>query len=100
MNNSLPFSSKSKLSSANSFSLGGSKIYCFGKGYLFTTQHDIDFTALYATAGESLKLTQVMEFVLYMYKVENIVGNGENAGYQHFLHYSQVFSRPLKLAVV
>ena len=26
-------------------------------------------------------------------KVENIVGKGENAGYQHFLHFPTMFSK-------
>ena len=27
-------------------------------------------------------------------RVENIVENGENAGYQHFLHFRQYFQNP------
>ena len=26
-------------------------------------------------------------------RVDNIVGKGENAGYQHFLHFSQCFEK-------
>ena len=33
-------------------------------------------------------------------RVENIVGKGENAGYQHFLLFSQIFSKGLFPRVV
>ena len=39
-----------------------------------------------------------MKFVLEM--LENIVGKGENAGYQHFLFFPQYFSKGLILKVV
>ena len=33
-------------------------------------------------------------------RVENIVGKGENAGYQHFLLFSQCFFKPFLLGVI
>ena len=36
--------------------------------------------------NNSLNAAQIMEFVFH--ELENIVGNGENAGNQHFLHFS------------
>ena len=33
-------------------------------------------------------------------RVENIVGKGENAGYQHFLLFPQFFSKGVLLGVV
>ena len=41
------------------------------------------YTKLTALAVDKIKVTQKLKFV--MGQVENIVGKGENAGYQHFL---------------
>ena len=38
-----------------------------------------------------IKAAQMMKFVLVW--LENIVGQGENAAYQHFLHFSQCFQK-------
>ena len=40
-------------------------------------------------ADDRMIMTQKLEFVLG--RVENIVGKGENAGYQHFLLFPQYF---------
>ena len=51
-------------------------------------------------ADDKINLTQTLNFVLE--RVENIVGKGENAGYQHFLlfpHCFQNFSFPGSLKV-
>ena len=50
-----------------------------------------------------LKLVQMIISVFE--RVENIVGKGEHAGYQHLLHYTQCFQIPsspelLKLGIV
>ena len=42
-------------------------------------------------AEDKLKMVEIAEFALE--KVENIVGRGENAGYQHFLLFPQCFQR-------
>ena len=45
---------------------------------------------LTAFADDKIKVAQRQKFVVLEY-VENIVGNGENAGYQHFLLFHNVF---------
>ena len=42
-----------------------------------------------ALVDNQINLTEILKFVLGM--VENIVGKGENAGYQHFLLFPQCF---------
>ena len=66
----------------------------------------LDSSSLKAFADEKIELTEKkkkMKFVLEM--VENIVGKGENACYQHFLLFKQnfqkaSFSRSLKVGIV
>ena len=53
---------------------------------------------LKAFAYDKINLTQKLKFVLE--KVENIVGKGENAGYQHFLLFPQCFQNPSFIWVV
>ena len=43
----------------------------------------LDWAKLKAFADCKIKVTEKMKFALEM--VENILGKGENAGYQHFL---------------
>ena len=49
-------------------------------------------------ADDKINVTQKLKFVLE--RVENIVGKGENAVYEHFLLYPQCFQRTLSLRVV
>ena len=42
-------------------------------------------------ADNKINVTKKLKFVLG--KVENIVGKGENAGYQHFLLFPQRFQK-------
>ena len=54
-------------------------------------------------ADNKINMTEKMKFVLE--RVENIVGKGENAGYQHFLPFPQCFqmashSGSLKVVIV
>ena len=44
---------------------------------------------LKAFADDKIKVTKMMIFVFD--RVENIVGKGETAGYQHFLIFPQLF---------
>ena len=57
---------------------------------------------LKAVAHDKINVTEISKFVLK--RVENIVGKGENAGYQHFLLLAQCFqvffSMSLKVAIV
>ena len=43
----------------------------------------VDWSNLKASAGDKIRVTEKLKFVLG--RVENIMGKGENAGYQHFL---------------
>ena len=47
------------------------------------------YSKLKAFPDDKMSMTRKLKFDLEM--VENIVGKGENAGYQHFLHYPQCF---------
>ena len=49
----------------------------------------LDWSKLKAFADDKIKVTENLKFVLL--RVENIVGKGENAGYQHFLLFPQCF---------
>ena len=51
----------------------------------------LDWSKLKVFADDKLNVTEKLEFVLG--RVENIVGKGENAGSQHFLLFSQCFSK-------
>ena len=48
---------------------------------------------LRAFADDKIKVTRKMKFVLEI--AENIVGKEDNAGYQHFLLFSQYFQKAL-----
>ena len=63
----------------------------------------VDRSKLKAFADDKMNVTQKLKFALG--RVENIVGKGENAGYQHFLLFPQGFqknssSRSLKVGIV
>ena len=54
-------------------------------------------------ADDKIKAIKKMKFVLQ--RIKNIVRKGENAGYQHFLHFPQCFQKPslsgsLKVGIV
>ena len=51
----------------------------------------LDSYKLKAFADDTLYLAEKLKFVLE--KKENIVGKGENAGYQHFLLFPQCFQK-------
>ena len=50
----------------------------------------LDWSKLTAFAAKNTNLNEKLKFVLG--RVENIVGNGENSGYLHFLLFSLCFS--------
>ena len=52
-----------------------------------------DWSKLKAFADDKMKLAEKLKPVLG--RVENIVGKGENAGYQHFFFSYNVFKNPL-----
>ena len=51
----------------------------------------LDWSKLKAFADNKIKLAEKLQFDLG--RVENIVGKGENAGYQHFLLFLQCFQK-------
>ena len=52
----------------------------------------LDFSKLKAFADKKLNIAKMMTSVCD--KIENIVGKGENAVYQHFLLFPQCFQKP------
>ena len=93
------------LSSANALNLVQPKILSFGKElnqfdpgnlipwfvYLNSLPEDLflALSKLKAFADDKFNVTQSTTFVFL--RAENIVGKGENAGYRHFLLFSQCF---------
>ena len=71
-------------------------VLCHGMGHprqfkLFTNDKSIDLPTLKAFADDKICVAQNLKFILG--RVENIVGKGENAGYQHFLLLPQCFQK-------
>ena len=61
------------------------------------------WSKLKALADDKLKMAEMVEFLVD--RVQNIVGKGENAGYQHFLLFPRYFQTdafpgPCKLGIV
>ena len=52
----------------------------------------LDWSKLNAFADGKMNVTQKLKFVFA--RVENFVGKGENAGYQHFLLFRQCSQKP------
>ena len=50
-----------------------------------------DWSKLKVIAHDKVNFTEKLKFVLG--RIEDIVGKGENAGYQHFLLFLQCFQR-------
>ena len=57
----------------------------------------LDRSKMKAHADDKINVNQKLRFVLG--RVENILGKGENAGYQHFLIFPQCFRRLLKVVI-
>ena len=51
----------------------------------------LDWSKLKAFTDNKINVTKILKFVLG--RVENILGKGENAGYQHFLLFPQCFQK-------
>ena len=56
---------------------------------ILTIRQILEWSNLKAFADDKINVTEKLKFVLG--KVENIAGKGENAGYQHFLLFTQCF---------
>ena len=52
----------------------------------------LDTTKLKAFADDILNVAKMT--ISLFHRVENTVGKGENAGYQHFLLFTQCFPKP------
>ena len=62
-------------------------------------QNDVlDWHKFKAFADDKLNVAKIMNSVFD--RIENIVGKGENAGYQHFLLFPQCFEKDFFLRVV
>ena len=55
----------------------------------------LDVTKLKAFADDKLNVVKMM--ISFFLRVENAVGKGENAGYQHFILFPQCFPKPSSL---
>ena len=51
----------------------------------------LDLSELKELADDKMHVTEKFKFILR--RIENIVGKGENAGYQHFLLFLQCFQK-------
>ena len=80
-------------SSANALDLCTSKFYCghYPKFNSLPNDKILDRSRLEAYADSKMILTEKLKFVLG--RLENIVGKGGNAGYQHFLLFPQFFQK-------
>ena len=75
----------------------------FFSKFFIPNEKNLNCSKLKAFADDKINMTEKLKFVLG--RVENIVGKGENAGYQHFLLFSQCFlkvsySGSLKVVIV
>ena len=64
------------------------------KSHVLTLHHTtnfLDWSKVKAFADYKVTVTEKLKFVLG--RLENIVGKGENAGYQHFLLFPQYFQK-------
>ena len=52
-----------------------------------------EWIKLKALAEDNLDITEIVIYVFN--RVENILGKGENAGYQHFLFFLTMFSKDI-----
>ena len=65
---------------------------------LYQMTNLFDWSKLVVFADDKISVSQEQKFILGL--VENIVGKGENAGYQHFLLFPQCFKNDFILRVV
>ena len=57
----------------------------------------LDWSKLKAFADDNLNEIEKLKFVLGWFRLENMVGKAENAGFQHFLLFHTMFSKGLFL---
>ena len=75
----------SKLGIQHGLKLSAMKTKVMFRGLTLTNDKMINFTKFKAFADDNLNLADMAKYVCH--RVEKIMGNGENAGYQHFLHF-------------
>ena len=80
------------LLSANIFNLENPKNMLFGKEVIIWSANAV-YLDMRDFADDKINVTYVTNFV--MGRVGNIVGKGENVGYQHFLLFPQCFQKGL-----
>ena len=61
-------------------------------------EENADWSKLKVFADDKLNVTENLKLVLG--RVENIIGKGENAGYQHFLLFLTVFLKDFFRGIV
>ena len=64
---------------------------CFNFNSKLPKDKCLDKSKFKAFANDKINVTEKLK--LNLRRVENIVGKGENAGYQHFLHFPQCFQK-------
>ena len=69
----------------------GSLLLCLPGSLTLANNKILDSSKLKAFADDKINMTKKLKFVLG--RVKNIVEKGENAGYQHFLHFPQWFQK-------
>ena len=86
------FVSLCTVNSAKNFGEGSNVFTAFRKNLNSSPNENIlDCLKLKAFADYKINVTEKLKFILG--RVENIVGKGENAGYQHFLFFLQFFQK-------
>ena len=70
----------------------GYKISWEKEKMLVTSNRLLDWSKLKAYADDKLNVTKKFKFLFG--RVQNIVGKGENASYQHLLLFTQCFQQP------
>ena len=93
---SFNFSATFILLSANAFDLNQSRYLSFGKElkrYLNSSPNNkiLGRSKFEALADDKMNVNEKLNYGLG--RVENIVGKGVNAGYQHFLCFSECFQK-------
>ena len=92
------FSIAVNMSSAIALNLDQSEIVLFGRVNSLPNNKILDWFKLKALADDKRNMTEELKFVLG--RVENIVGIGENAGYQHFLLFPKCYQKASSSRVV
>ena len=75
--------------------IGAKKTYRISFKFRPKRQNFLDMSKLKAFPDDNISDAQILDFVFDL--VENIVGKGENAGYQHFSFPHNVFLRHFTL---